>query len=97
MTEEIPDGLGSDFNSHVMKHVSGPSQSGSFSDHNSGTVFHGHEYYIIVCRYDKQSVAKYQQIPKLHHMPMDTTKHDCPFQPLCCILIFNHLNEQFQL
>ncbi|GBL97707.1 hypothetical protein AVEN_248656-1 [Araneus ventricosus] len=32
-----------------------------------------------------------------HRMAMGMVKHDCPFLPLCHILTFTHLYEQFPL
>ncbi|GBM37952.1 hypothetical protein AVEN_46255-1 [Araneus ventricosus] len=66
LTAAIPVGFGSEFDLQAVKLVSGPSQSGSFSDHNSDIVFRGKAYYTTACRHIEQSVVKHQQIEKLH-------------------------------
>ncbi|GBM12931.1 hypothetical protein AVEN_163993-1 [Araneus ventricosus] len=66
LTAAIPVGFGSDIDSQAVKFISGPSQSGSFSDNNSDVVFRDHVYYTNACRHVEQSAAKHQQIPKFH-------------------------------
>ncbi|GBN74023.1 hypothetical protein AVEN_167822-1 [Araneus ventricosus] len=68
LTAAIPVGFGSDFDSHAVKLVSGPSQSGSFSDHNSDVVFRGHVYSTTICRHVEQFAAKHQKIQKFHSL-----------------------------
>ena len=53
----IPDGFGSDYHAQAVKCVSGPSHSGSFSDHNSD-LFRDHVYkhWTVCCETPKNLV-----------------------------------------
>ncbi|GBM07094.1 hypothetical protein AVEN_177062-1 [Araneus ventricosus] len=98
LTAAIPVGFGSDFDSQAVKLVYGPSQSGSFFEHNSDAVFRGHVYYTTACRHVEHSAAKHQQIQKLHspygHGHGQTR---LPLFATCHILTFTHLYEKFPI